>query len=184
MRPLALLVLPLAIVAAAASARAQSPRQVLEKKVIVAAPAAAVWRAFTTVEGAATFFAPSAKIELRLDGAYELYFDPEQPAGKRGSEGQRVLSYLPERMLSFTWNAPPQFPRARAERGMFVVVQLEQLGGPQGTRVTLTHLGFKPGTEGYQIYTYFERAWGLVLSRLQRRFATGPLDWKNPDGKH
>jgi uncharacterized protein YndB with AHSA1/START domain len=165
-----------AMLGLAAPARAELPA--IMKRALVGASIAEVWRAFTTADGAKSFFAPAAKIELRLDGAYELYFDPTAKAGQRGSDGMRVLAFVPGRMLAFTWNAPPTFARARATRGPFVVVLLEPKGARQ-TAVTLHHLGW-PAADGEwpAVRAYFERAWGVVLDRLVRRFREGrPVDW-------
>lgn len=162
--------------ALATPVRAELPAIV--KRAEVGAAVAEVWRAFTTADGAKGFFAPAAKIELRLDGAYELYFDPTAKPGQRGSDGMKVLAFLPGRMLAFTWNAPPTFARARATRGPFVVVLLEPKGARQ-TAVTLHHLGWPAeGGEWPAVRAYFDRAWGVVLDRLVRRFREGrPVDW-------
>ncbi|MHC4780015.1 MAG: SRPBCC family protein, partial [Planctomycetota bacterium] len=62
------------------------------RKVEVPAPIGDVWKAWTTSQGAATFFAPAAIIEAEVGGAYELYFMPDGPEGSRGSEGCRIHS--------------------------------------------------------------------------------------------
>ena len=56
---------------------------------LVSIPAAIsdVWQAWTTREGAKTFFAPDCKIDLKPGGAYEMYFNLEAP---KGEEGARV----------------------------------------------------------------------------------------------
>ena len=142
-----------------------------------------VWRAWTTSDGAAMFFAPKARIELVPGGAYELYFDLDASEGLRGSEGCRVLSFLPLEMLSFEWNAPPEFAEVRKElmrRHTWVVVQFYSLGRGQ-VRVRLTHLGWREGEEWERVFQYFLRAWDVVLGRLERVFSTGkPIDWENP----
>ena len=61
-------------------------------------------------EGVKSFFAPDCKVDLRPDGKYEMYFNPEAPWGERGGEGLRVMSVQPMKMFSFTWNAPPHLP--------------------------------------------------------------------------
>ena len=43
------------------------------------------------MDGARTFFAPEAHIELRPEGPYEMYFDSDAPVGERGGEGCTVL---------------------------------------------------------------------------------------------
>jgi uncharacterized protein YndB with AHSA1/START domain len=150
----------------------------LIKTVNVAANPDEVWRAWTTVEGIKTFFGPEARVELRPGGPYEIYFDIEQPEGLKGSEGCKVLSFVPSRMLSFTWGAPPKFPRARKETAQWVVLFFEPSG--DGTLVTLIELGWKDGEESDAVYQYFDRAWVTVLSLLARSFSTGPADWSNP----
>jgi uncharacterized protein YndB with AHSA1/START domain len=150
----------------------------IEKRVAGAACRGDVWRAWTTATGAQTFFAPAARVDLRIGGRYEMLFDLEAPEGERGSEGCRVLSYLPEEMLSVEWNAPPEYPSLRAAH-TWLVVQLRELA-PANTEVRLTHLGWGEGGEWEQVRAYFERAWDLVLARLAYRFAHGPLDWDDP----
>jgi len=149
----------------------------------VNAPVEKVWNAWTTSDGATKFLAPEARIELRIGGAYELYFDLEALKGLQGSEGCRVLSFLPIEMLSFEWNAPPEFPNVRKEQAQkhtWVVVQFYPVELNQ-TEVRLTHLGWKEGEEWEQVFQYFMRAWDIVLGRLEHMFSTGkPIDWSNP----
>ena len=45
-------------------------------KTTVNATVASVWRAYTTSQGAETFFAERANIGLRLRGPYEIFFNP------------------------------------------------------------------------------------------------------------
>lgn len=153
----------------------ESGLKVIRKEAVVETSLAGVWEAWTTSAGAQTFFAPAARVELAIGGMYELYFAPEKPAGSRGSEGCTVLSFLPRRMLSFSWNAPPHLPGVRQER-TWVVVTFEPLETGQ-VKVSLTHLGWKEGEEWEKAFQYFTRAWDVVLERLRQRFAAGPVDW-------
>ena len=150
----------------------------IDKSVVVSAPRAEVWRAFTTSEGARTFFAPDANIRLELGGPYELFFDPEQPQGLRGGEGMRVLSFVPEEMLSFEWNAPPSLAAARAGPRSFVVVELSERGAT--TLVRLRHLGIERMQQASEVESYFQRAWDMVMAWLDHRWTFGPVDWSSP----
>jgi len=134
-----------------------------------------VWKTWTTEEGVKTFFAPEAKVELQINGPYEMYFDPTAVIGQRGGEGLRILSYLPEEMLSFEWNAPPTFPAERRLK-TWVVVQFEEaLAGH--TKVRLIHCGWREGGKWQEVYNYFDRAWDIVMDNLQKRFDEGPITW-------
>jgi uncharacterized protein YndB with AHSA1/START domain len=157
-------------------ALAQMPEERrIVKEVVVKAPPEAVFKAWSTSEGIATFFAPEAKVDARPDGLFEVYMNPYGEPGMKGADNMRVLGVQENRMISFTWNAPPHLPQARAQR-TFVTVRMQPEGAAE-TRVRLTHSGWGDGGEWDKAYVYFERAWGNVLSNLQKRFAEGPIDW-------
>ncbi|MDA3814643.1 MAG: SRPBCC domain-containing protein, partial [Candidatus Cloacimonetes bacterium] len=86
------------------------------KDVVIPAPISQVWDAWTVKEELIKFFAPDAEIELIINGKYEMYFLLDNLPGSKGGEGNRILSYVPHKMLSFEWNAPPQYPNVRKEK--------------------------------------------------------------------
>ena len=137
------------------------------------APLHDVWIAFTTKSGAETFFAPKAHIELRLQGPYEIFFNPADE--RQGTKGLKILSYAPERMLSMQWNAPPELQAAR-EAGMWVVIDFQSLT-PTSTSVRISHLGWQEGPGWLEAYPHFVQGWHDLLNRLVRRFDSGPIDW-------
>lgn len=154
----------------------QSDR-ILRKEMMVPAGLAEVWEAWTTTEGVQTFFSSEAKVELAIGGAYEIYFLFDQPYGSRGSEGCRVLSYLPTEMLSFSWNAPPEFGQLRG-RHTIVVLRFEEIE-PGKVKVMLWQHGWGRGENWDKLCDYFDKAWAHVLSNLKKRFVAGPIDWSS-----
>jgi uncharacterized protein YndB with AHSA1/START domain len=147
----------------------------IEKSVVVEASLDDVWASWTTREGIVGFFAPDAKIEPRVGGAFAVYIDPLAEPGMKGADDMRFMALQPKKMISFDWNAPPSLPEARAQR-TFVTVRFEPLGERQ-TRVTLHHTGWGDGGEWDKAYAYLDRAWGSVLANLQKRWKDGPVDW-------
>jgi uncharacterized protein YndB with AHSA1/START domain len=138
-------------------------------EVTVNAPISEVWGAWTTREGIQSFFAPECNIELRVGGPFEMLFLPDGEPGRRGGEGARLLAIQPERMLSFTWNAPPHLPEARSQ-WTHVTLRFHELDG-QRTRLSLTHDGWGEGGQWDEAFAYFERAWlEIVLPNLAKRF--------------
>jgi len=139
----------------------------------------AVWEAWTSEEGIKTFFAPACNVDLRVDGLYEILFNPDAEPGQRGAEGMRIMAFQPKKMLAFTWNAPHDLPNVR-DQLTHVVIRLFEL--PEGrTRVTLAHDGWGEGEEWDKAFAYFVRAWkDVVLPRLKYRFSIGPVDWNSP----
>jgi uncharacterized protein YndB with AHSA1/START domain len=158
------------------SAIAPREERAIRKEALVRAPVADVWNAWTTSAGIQSFFAPEAIVDPRPEGAFRLHFNPYAPPGAKGADDMRFLGLQREKMLSFTWNAPPHLPDARLQRTM-VIVRMEPAGDKE-TRVRLTHIGWGEGGEWDKAYEYFDRAWGNVLANLQKRFTDGPIDWK------
>jgi uncharacterized protein YndB with AHSA1/START domain len=146
-----------------------APAKTLHKEAVIAAPRDQVWDCWTTSEGMNSFLAAESKIELRPGGSYELYFGPAAAPRERGSEGCKVLGFLPGEILSFDWNAPPKFPEVRKDRTC-VVIRLEPAGEGK-TRVLLDQHGWGAGEQWDAVYKYFDGAWDLVLNHLKSRFS-------------
>lgn len=151
------------------------PERPISKEVVIDATVDQAWQAWTTREGITSFFAPEAKIEPRVGGAFHIHFDPTAPDGLKGADDMRFMALQTKKMLSFDWNAPPSLPEVRQQR-TFVVVRFEPVGETQ-TRVRLHHSGWGDSGEWDKAHAYFERAWGNVLANLKKRFETGPIDW-------
>jgi len=168
-----------AAVPAATPAKQATPANPLDPIILettVKATPREVWECWTTSKGMESFLT-RANIDLRIGGPFEIYFGGDDvPAGQRGSEGCTILSYEPEKMLSFTWNAPPKFGDLRA-RHTWVVLIIEP-HGPHGSKVTLKHYGFaeqNAATSGHDadwksLREYFANAWPTVLTALRQKY--------------
>ncbi len=138
-----------------------------------------VWNAWTTKEGINSFFAPECNVELIVGGAYEMYFDLTAEKGSRGGEGNKILAIQTQKMLSFSWNAPPSLPDVRNQR-THVTLRFLKIKDKQ-TKVILYHDGWGEGGQWDKAFEYFTRAWGeIVLPYLQYRFEKGPINWQDP----
>jgi uncharacterized protein YndB with AHSA1/START domain len=169
--------LMIAFTALLIASKAQAAPRVLAAEVVVPAPVADVWAAWTTADGIATFFAPKGRVDLRVDGTYDVFFTPEGKPGQRGAEGMRIVGVEPLKRFAFTWSAPQNLPNVRAQR---TIVELGfKPEGDKATRLTFTQYGWGEGEEWDKAYDYFDTAWGgIVLPRLVERFTTGPIDWR------
>jgi len=130
-------------------------------EVVVDAPISDVWKAWTTEEGIRSFFAPGCRIELRVDGPYEMFFLQDGEPGQRGGEGVKFLAIQPEKMLSFTWNAPPHLAEVR-KQWTHVVLRFFEIEGGR-TKLTLRHDGWGEGGEWDEAFAYFDRAWLTIV---------------------
>lgn len=144
--------------------------RMIRKEIVVNATPAKAWWMWSTSDGVMALSPPKAKIDLRVGGMYEWYFVPDAPEGQRGSEGCTILSYIPEKMIAFTWNAPPSIKALRdAQARTQVIVEFEPIEAGR-TLVRLTQLGFGTGADWDAYYAYFDRAWGHVLGNMEKHF--------------
>ena len=164
-----------AMIASCALGAAVAAERSIDKQVEVAASLDQAWDAWTTREGITSFFAPDARIEPTVGGAFQIYMDPLASPGMKGADDMRFMAVQPKKMISFDWNAPPHLAEARNQR-TFVVVRFEPLADKL-TRVSLHHTGWGDGGEWDATYAYFDRAWGAVLGNMKKRFDTGSHDW-------
>ncbi len=165
------------LILTAASPPADSVGRALRYRVDIPAPIESVWAAWTESARVKEWLAPGSNIDLRPLGVYEILFAPGAEPGKRGAENNLVLAVQAPEMLSFTWDAPPEFPEARKQRTS-VVLRFHRLG-PDRTRVWFEQTGWGRGGQWDDSYRYFTSAWKYVLTLLHYRYAVGPVDWSS-----
>lgn len=151
--------------------------RVLRQSIEVPASVLEVWQALTTTEGVRSWAVPVATVDFRPGGIWESSYRLDGRIGDPGNIKNRILSYLPPRMLSIqAIQAPPDFPHPELLPEIFTVFESEELG-PTRTRVTASMVGYREG-EGYDaLYQLFERGNAWSLQQLHKRFEEGPVDW-------
>jgi uncharacterized protein YndB with AHSA1/START domain len=123
----------------------------------------ALW---STTKGTEELFQTKTDIELTPFGKYEIYFLVDGELGLRGSENSKVLSYIPNEMISFTWNAPPSFPIIRNHPYQtHVVLRFNPISDHQ-TKIELCHHGWPEGILWDEVHFYFTKAWEYVMSNM------------------
>lgn len=137
------------------------------------------WNTWTTKQGLESFFAPECHIELELWGRLEIFFFPDAEPGSKGAENNKILTVEPNKMFSFTWDAPRTMPKVRKQRTS-VVLKFEKTG-ENTTRISMCHTGWGDGDEWDRAFDYLSDAWDVVLKRLAIRFEGGPIDWNKKD---
>jgi uncharacterized protein YndB with AHSA1/START domain len=152
--------------------------RVLEQRVLVPAPARAVWDAWTTTEGFRAWVAPVASVDFRLGGTMEASYDFDARPGDRENIRNQVVAFVPGRMFAIRnvqapANAPFDVPTFQS---LHTVVILEPQG-PDATRVSVVMPGVGHGAAYDGVYKHFEFGNAYTLDALRKRFADGPTDW-------
>ena len=151
--------------------------RVLQLSIVVTASPAQVWDAFTTAEGYRAWVAPVSAVDLRIGGDIEASYDPTAKIGGPDNIRNRIVAYVPQRLLSFrNVQAPKALPHRELFGDIVTTLEIEDLGAGR-SRVSLTSVGYAPG-EGFDVlYRHFEWGNAYSLNELKKRFETGPIDW-------
>jgi uncharacterized protein YndB with AHSA1/START domain len=161
------------VVVAAIVAACAGPARALDSitaEGIVDAPVAAVWNAWTTGEGLASWLAPQADIELRVDGRMRVIADARGSLDGPAAIENRVLSFEPQRMLSIRVSrAPSDFPFRSRVGEMWTVLSFAATADGR-TLLRIVGLGFAADEEAQRMRRFFQAGNAHTLLQLQKRF--------------
>ena len=131
----------------------------LIQKVMIDAPLAKCWAAYTTTQGWQNWVAPVAQVELEIGGTIKTNYRPEGSVDDDDTVVLKVVNYVPERILTLQANVTENFPeimKADAER-LFNVIEFERIDDEQ-TRVTSYGIGYKDTPEYQRLLKFFVTA--------------------------
>jgi uncharacterized protein YndB with AHSA1/START domain len=151
--------------------------RLLIHELVLPAPRAEVWAAFTTAEGFMGWAAPFAVVDLRVGGQIESSYDPAAQAGDAGNIVNRILAFVPGRMLALQAEAaPPGFPHPEILPDLSSVAHFsDEEGG--GTRVIMYGVGYEDTPEHLAVLELFREANAWTLRALFALLTDGPVDW-------
>jgi len=123
---------------------------------------------WSTTKGTSELFQTETLIELTPLGKYEIYFLVDAQLGERGSETSKVLSFIPNEMISFTWNAPPNYPLIRNHSYQtHVIIRFYKINDRK-TKVELYHHAWPEGELWDSVFDYFTKAWEYVMTNMTK----------------
>ena len=127
-----------------------------------------MWDLFTTAAGLSSWLCLRARVEPRVGGAYELFWNPDETRPESDSTlGCRILSIDRPRLLAFTWRGADAVADVMNAEGVIPTeVVVELLPRPTGTRLRMTHSGWGDGDDWEKARAWFDRAWRGALAKL------------------
>lgn len=129
----------------------------IRQQINIATGPRAVWRAFTTAEGLASWWVDEARVEARTGGRVVLTSegDDGEPVEERGM----YLEFLPTRKLEIAWDNVGKAPT----KGSRVQIQIARAG--QDTRVAIVHSG--GDVEEGELFDELDKGWKAALRSLR-----------------
>jgi uncharacterized protein YndB with AHSA1/START domain len=146
----------------------------LQQSIIIDAPVAILWKAFTDPTEFKRWNSPVAAIDMRVGGSMEVSYNPKASLGDPDNIRHRLITFLPERLIVFqNVQAPHALPNADRFQRTVSVIQYEALG-PTRTKVTLSCTGWANDPASVQLYHFFETENPEVLETWKHLYETRP----------
>ncbi len=139
----------------------------LQESVTIDAPVATLWKAFVDPAEFRRWNAPVAFIDLRTGGSLEASYDPAKRQGDPDNIKQRIIAYLPERLIVFqNIQAPAALPGREAFQKVVAILEYQPLS-PDRTKVTLSQTGWgsDPASDG--LYKFFANGNAQLLVHMK-----------------
>ncbi|MBU7014433.1 MAG: SRPBCC domain-containing protein [Theionarchaea archaeon] len=124
------------------------------------------FKMFTENEHLEKWLTNVADVEPRVGGKYELFWVPEDRE-HNSTIGCKVLALNPGKLISFEWKGPPQH-QFMNEVIPLTHVMVSFIPCEKGTEVHLIHTGWKNTPEWEEARQWFEKAWEIAFSELQK----------------
>lgn len=143
--------------------------RILVEEVVVEAPLAAVWSAYTTEEGYTAWAAPKARIDLRVGGTILTQYGADAEIGDPGTNTLHIVNYVPERLLTMRAEVGDNWPEVMKQDGerLTNVVLFEALS-PTRTKVESYGIGYGTSPEYERLLQFFVEANRSLYVELKR----------------
>ncbi len=115
-----------------------------------------------------------ADVEAKVGGKYELFWNPEDKEND-STIGCKILAIQPNRFLSFEWKGTKQFKHFMNDVRPLTNVVAFFSPTNEGTEVHILHTGWRETEDWNKAFEWFERAWTMVLSELEKYVNEGGL---------
>ncbi|MDD5629303.1 MAG: SRPBCC domain-containing protein [Elusimicrobia bacterium] len=140
----------------------------IDIQILIARPIDKVFEAWVKPELLEQWLARKARVEAAPGGAYELFWDPENP-GVNSTLGCTISSIVPNAELSFNWKGPERYAEIMGDVTK-VFVRMERQGG--GTLLRFVHTGWGKGARWEEARLWQANAWKQAIENLKNYLET------------
>lgn len=140
----------------------------IDLQITIARPVDKVFEAWVRPDLIEHWLARRARVEPAPGGAYELFWDPVNPA-VNSTAGCRITHFVPNAELSFNWKGPEPYSLVMGDETK-VFVRLKAHGA--GTLIRFVHTGWGKGALWEEARRWQARAWKQAMENLKNYLET------------
>ena len=148
--------------------KTDSNERVLVQEVLVEAPIADVWQAYTTSAGWMAWASPLAEVDLRAGGTIRTHYGPDAKIGDPGTNTLHIVNYVPERVLTLRAELSERWPAVMKEdAGNLMNVIVFDAQGESLTRLQSYGVGYRDLPEYDDLMKFFISANEGLFEKLK-----------------
>ena len=138
----------------------------IQQTLLIASPPETVFRALTDPSELSRWWTTRAKSDPRTGGSYEYVWEFAN-AAQNGKQAGPYLEVVPGKRLRYPWEAGSE------GKGHDTVVDFTFAKTAEGTRLELSHSGYKFGGDWEKAWEITNQAWGFFLGNLKAWLESG-----------
>jgi uncharacterized protein YndB with AHSA1/START domain len=135
----------------------------IDIQIVIENPVEQVYNAWLKPALLEAWLTQKAKVEPTVGGAYELFWDPENP-DQDSTRGCRITDLVTNREISFNWKGPKQFAELMGDRTQ-VFIRMEPREG--GTLLRFIHTGWGNGPQWEEARQWQAEVWREAIENLK-----------------
>jgi uncharacterized protein YndB with AHSA1/START domain len=133
---------------------------------------------FTEEKKLNSWLTAESKVEKRVGGKYELFWDPTRPE-ENSTLGCRISAYTLNELLAFEWKGPAAFQKfmnlADPLTHVCIFFTPSRVESGSGVTIHLIHSGWRNTDEWSQAYQWQSKAWQVAFQELAKYAAEHSL---------
>jgi len=139
--------------------------------VVVKAPVAKVWEAYTTSKGIESWMVSTGTVDLKIGGKYRTSYQKKSPLTGDDVIENTILAFDPLHMVTIqNTRAPKKFPFTKALQELWTVIYFESVDSAH-TKVTCRMNGFSTEPDSQKCKGFFRSGNQEELDWLVKKFA-------------
>ena len=140
----------------------------IDIQILIARPIDKVFEAWIKPELLEQWLARRARVVPSAGGAYELFWDPENP-NINSTQGCTISSIVTNAEISFNWKGPEPYSSVMGD-ATTVFVRMERQGA--GTLLRFVHTGWGKGARWEEARLWQAEAWRQAIENLKNFLET------------
>lgn len=126
------------------------------------------WKHWTSEAKLQEWLSVQARVEPKINGAYELFWDPNNPA-ENSTIGCKVIAIVPLKLLAFEWKGPVPYAELMNLEPLPTWVQINfEPKGISKTIIHFRHSGWLDSSKWVEARNWQLKAWMGAFENLRK----------------